>query len=50
MKRLFACLLSFFVGAVAVAALNPPRPTDCGCKDCEKNKLCQPVCRCFAPH
>lgn len=28
---------------------NPPRPTDCGCKDCEKSPKCQPRCFCAQP-
>lgn len=49
MKTFIACVLSFFVGAVAVAAFSPTRPPDCGCKDCEKEKKCQPRCFCAPP-
>lgn len=50
MKMVIAFVVGAVLGIGTLAAVqNPPRPTDCGCKDCEKEKKCQPRCFCAQP-
>lgn len=50
MRTVLACVLSFVLGAVAVAAVAvKSSPPDCGCKDCEKETKCKPRCLCAEP-
>lgn len=45
----FAVGVCFGIASLAIAQCNPPRPTDCGCKDCETEKKCQIKCLCAKP-